>query len=94
VGRYVEGRWRGNLISHFDLVAGTSTGAILAIGLAMGLQPREILEFYEKKGPQIFRRIGNFGTGLNPSMTQQLSVDFWPRCTGTKRWLKILAAAW
>lgn len=43
-----------NLISHFDLVAGTSTGAILAIGLAMGLQPREILEFYEKKGPQIF----------------------------------------
>lgn len=43
-----------DLISHFDLVAGTSTGAILAIGLAMGLQPREILEFYQKKGPQIF----------------------------------------
>lgn len=43
-----------NLISHFDLVAGTSTGAILAIGLAMGLKPREILEFYEKKGSQIF----------------------------------------
>lgn len=42
------------LISHFDLVAGTSTGAILAIGLAMGLQPIEILEFYQKKGPQIF----------------------------------------
>lgn len=43
-----------DLISHFDLVAGTSTGAILAIGLAMGLKPSEILEFYEKKGPQIF----------------------------------------
>lgn len=43
-----------NLISHFDLVAGTSTGAILAIGLAMGLKPREILDFYEKKGPEIF----------------------------------------
>lgn len=43
-----------DLISHFDLVAGTSTGAILAIGLAMGLKPRQILEFYEKKGPQIF----------------------------------------
>jgi hypothetical protein len=43
-----------NLISHFDLVAGTSTGAILAIGLAMGLKPHEILEFYEKKGSQIF----------------------------------------
>lgn len=43
-----------DLISHFDLVAGTSTGAILAIGLAMGLRPCEILEFYEKKGPKIF----------------------------------------
>lgn len=43
-----------DLISHFDLVAGTSTGAILAIGLALGLKPREILDFYQKKGPLIF----------------------------------------
>ncbi|HBC3930629.1 TPA: patatin-like phospholipase family protein [Vibrio parahaemolyticus] len=43
-----------DLIAHFDLVAGTSTGAILAIGLAMGLTPREILEFYKENGPQIF----------------------------------------
>lgn len=43
-----------NLISHFDLVAGTSTGAILAIGLALGIAPREILEFYQKQGPLIF----------------------------------------
>lgn len=43
-----------DIISHFDLVAGTSTGAILAIGLAIGLKPREILAFYEEKGPNIF----------------------------------------
>lgn len=42
------------IISHFDLVAGTSTGAILAIGLALGLNPSEILAFYEEKGPKIF----------------------------------------
>lgn len=42
------------IISHFDLVAGTSTGAILAIGLALGLNPSEILAFYEEKGPNIF----------------------------------------
>ncbi|WP_447650431.1 CBASS cGAMP-activated phospholipase [Pseudomonas abietaniphila] len=43
-----------SLVSHFDLVAGTSTGAILAIGLALGLKPIEILEFYKAKGPKIF----------------------------------------
>lgn len=43
-----------NIVQHFDLVAGTSTGAILAIGLALGLTPREILEFYLKQGPKIF----------------------------------------
>lgn len=43
-----------NLISHFDLVAGTSTGAILAIGLSLGLPPKKILEFYTQKGSLIF----------------------------------------
>ena len=43
-----------NLIKHFDLVAGTSTGAILAIGLGMGLTPMEILDFYRDEGPAIF----------------------------------------
>ncbi len=43
-----------DLIKHFDLVAGTSTGAILAIGLGLGLTPLEILEFYRHEGPSIF----------------------------------------
>ena len=43
-----------NLVSHFDLVAGTSTGAILAIGLGLGLSPKQILDFYKKEGPNIF----------------------------------------
>ena len=43
-----------NLVSHFDLVAGTSTGAILAIGLALGIAPRDILKFYQEQGPLIF----------------------------------------
>lgn len=47
-----------NLASHFDLIAGTSTGAILAIGLAMGIPPAEILQFYRERGPSIFPRQG------------------------------------
>ncbi|MGU7778671.1 CBASS cGAMP-activated phospholipase [Burkholderia sp. PU8-34] len=39
---------------HFDLIAGTSTGGILAIGLGMGLSPFEMLEFYRKRGSVIF----------------------------------------
>jgi hypothetical protein len=43
-----------NLVKHFDLVAGTSTGAILAIGLGLGLTPDEMLAFYREQGPRIF----------------------------------------
>ena len=39
---------------YFDLVTGTSTGGILAIGLGLGLSPREILDFYRTRGPIIF----------------------------------------
>lgn len=39
---------------YFDLIAGTSTGGIIAIGLAMGLSAKDILQLYEKEGPAIF----------------------------------------
>lgn len=42
------------IVDHFDLVAGTSTGGILAIGLAMGLTATEMLNFYRTRGPVIF----------------------------------------
>lgn len=43
-----------DLVKHFDLVAGTSTGAILAIGLCLGMSPKSILQFYRSEGPKIF----------------------------------------
>jgi predicted acylesterase/phospholipase RssA len=45
------------IVDHFDLIAGTSTGGIIALGLGLGLgmTPREILEFYTAHGPRIFR---------------------------------------
>ena len=32
---------------YFDLIAGTSTGAIVALGLGMGLKAAEITQFYK-----------------------------------------------
>ena len=44
---------------YFDLVAGTSTGGIIAIGLSLGLRAAEILELYEERGPRIFGQDGH-----------------------------------
>ena len=40
---------------HFDLIAGTSTGGIVALALGLGLRPRQIVEFYVKHSPLVFR---------------------------------------
>ncbi len=42
------------VVDHFDLVAGTSTGGILAIGLGLGLSGSQMLQFYKEKGEVIF----------------------------------------
>jgi uncharacterized protein len=42
------------IASYFDLIAGTSTGGIIAIGLGLGIPAAEILRLYEDKGPLIF----------------------------------------
>jgi hypothetical protein len=39
---------------YFDLIVGTSTGGIIAVGLGLGLTAREVLGFYEENGPTIF----------------------------------------
>jgi patatin-like phospholipase/acyl hydrolase len=44
-----------SVVDHFDLIAGTSTGGIIALGLGLGLRPRQILEFYAELGAQVFR---------------------------------------
>ena len=42
------------IVEHFDLIAGTSTGGLLAIGLGLGLTASDMLTFYREKGPEIF----------------------------------------
>jgi len=44
------------LCDRFDLIAGTSTGAILAAGLALGKSAAELRDFYLKYGKEIFTK--------------------------------------
>jgi len=43
-----------SIIEYFDLIAGTSTGGIIALGLGLGLSAEELVKFYETYGPSIF----------------------------------------
>jgi patatin-like phospholipase/acyl hydrolase len=42
------------VVDHFDMITGTSTGGIIAIGLGLGIPAKDILEFYSEKGETIF----------------------------------------
>jgi uncharacterized protein len=44
------------LCERFDLIGGTSTGAILAAGLALGLKASDLRDFYLKYGHEIFAK--------------------------------------
>ena len=42
------------LLNNVDLIAGTSTGGIIALGLAHGLTPADLHKFYYERGKKIF----------------------------------------
>lgn len=46
----------GPLHAYFDYIAGTSTGAIIAAGLACGMSVDDLIGFYRKSGPGMFQR--------------------------------------
>jgi patatin-like phospholipase/acyl hydrolase len=45
-------------LERFDLLVGTSTGGIIALGLASGRSCADMLEFYRDVGPTIFAKAG------------------------------------
>lgn len=52
--RELERRLGRPIAESFDLIAGTSTGGIIAAGLALGISTDELYEFYENHGEKIF----------------------------------------
>ncbi|MCC5934804.1 MAG: patatin-like phospholipase family protein [Balneolales bacterium] len=56
------------LNQYFDLICGTSTGGIIALGLALGMTSNEILSLYRDHANNIFGRKKGFWRSLfNPS---------------------------
>lgn len=67
----IEEEFHINWKSDFNLIAGTSTGSIIAAGLAFGLSAKELFEFYEKYGKDIFKKRLLHRTGLFASQYSQ-----------------------
>lgn len=55
----------------FDFVAGTSTGAVLAGGVAAGFSGEQLASLYRRRGPELFRQVPLIGT-LRRVVTGQL----------------------
>lgn len=50
----IEDTIGSNVSDYFDLIVGTSTGGIIALGLGLGMSAKDILNFYVDFGPSIF----------------------------------------
>jgi patatin-like phospholipase/acyl hydrolase len=52
----IEQRFLGGapVSDYFDLVAGTSTGGLIALGLGAGMSGAQLKQFYIERGPNIF----------------------------------------
>lgn len=57
----VEQHFRARCSDQFNLFCGTSTGAIIALGLASGMSAEEVTRMYESLGPKVFPPPGLLG---------------------------------
>lgn len=85
------------LCDYFDYIAGTSTGCIIAAGLARGMSAGELIDFYENSGEQMFEkrwllaRLQSFYSA--DPLRQQLQKVFGAGTTLEPRHLKCLLLA-
>jgi hypothetical protein len=84
----IEGTLGGaSVAEYFDLIAGTSTGGIIALALGLGLRATQTLDFYQRFGPSVFPprppwwvlRPAKYDTGI---LEQALKVTFGAKLLG------------
>ena len=65
---HIEAEFDVKLADYFDMICGTSTGGLIALGLSSGKSAKELVSFYEQEGPTIFGH-RNFFTTLLKQVT-------------------------
>ena len=50
----IEGKTGMPVGEYFDMICGTSTGGLLALGITRGIPCKQIARFYKEHGPLIF----------------------------------------
>jgi len=58
-----------NFLKRVDLFAGTSTGGLLAIGLASGVPVSSLVDIYMTKGAEVFKPYASFSPVPPPALT-------------------------
>src|SRR5918996_5489397 len=53
----LEDALKGRIRDHFDFVAGTSTGALIAAAVAAGVPAERIVQMYVDRAPQLFAKV-------------------------------------
>lgn len=59
-----EQKFNCHIADYFDLICGTSTGGLIALGLSLKIPVSEISNLYYSRGKQIFRKRGNISSLL------------------------------
>jgi predicted acylesterase/phospholipase RssA len=78
--------------NYFDLIAGTSVGGIIALGLGLGLSAGELAEFFVKEGPVLFPPHGFSSRALRLFLgTEKYKPDHLERALAKAFGSKILA---
>ena len=88
------GNPEGRLSDFFDAIAGTSTGAIIAAGLSLGMSVEELIDFYVQSGEAMFKRarlLRRFQYKFEDEpLIEKLKAAFGTRLLGTDDLLTVL----